>query len=110
MKSHNSNALPIACSLTGREAASRKDSTAKILLRSLRVLEIENGYEFVFPGDSELVSRITELVVAERKCCLFLTFEILFEAAEGPIRLRVTGPDGAKDFIREELNLAPRTG
>lgn len=72
--------------------------------------EIENGYEFMFPGEGGMVADIVELVVAERTCCPFLTFEILFEAAGGPVLLRVTGPDGAREFIREESILAPHTG
>ena len=110
MLDHNPNALPIACNLSGREAARRKESIMKVLRQAVRVREIEDGYEFTFPGDGGPVAGIVELVVAERACCPFLTFGILFEAAGGPIRLRVTGPDSARELIQEELILPPRTG
>lgn len=110
MPDRNPNTLPIACNLSGREAARRKESTAEVLHQAVRVREIEDGYEFMFPGEGGPVAGIVELVVAERACCPFFVFEILFEAAGGPIRLRVTGPDGAKEFIQDELILTPRAG
>lgn len=81
----NPNPLPIACNLSGRAAARRKSSTMRVLRGALRVRDIENGYELVFPGEGGMV-------------------------AGGPIRLRVTGPDGAKELIQEELILAPHGG
>lgn len=110
MPDRNLKPLPIVCSLTGREVSLRKDSTSKVLRRASQVREIEDGYEFTFPGNGELVSGIVEVVVAERECCPFLEFEMHFEAAGGPIRLRVTGPSGTKGFVQEELGLASHTG
>ncbi|HET7478697.1 MAG TPA: hypothetical protein VFJ72_04175 [Rubrobacteraceae bacterium] len=97
------DALPIACNLTGREASQRKESTIEVLRRAEQAREIEDGYELLFPGDDEMVRGITEVVIAERSCCPFLAFETLFEPDGGPVLLRVSGPPGAKDFIRDEL-------
>lgn len=40
-------------------------------------------------------------VVLERKCCPFLTFELVFEQEGGPIALRMRGPGGTKEFMAE---------
>jgi hypothetical protein len=39
-------------------------------------------------------------MVAERECCPFLTFELVAHPNLGPVNLRVTGPPGAKDFLK----------
>ena len=67
----------------------------------MRASEIEDGHEFVFPGDAGWAIRLAEFVVFERECCRFLNFEIFFEPEGGPIRLRVRGPEGAGDVVAE---------
>ena len=47
--------------------------------------------------------KLTELIVAERSCCPFLTFELAF-GTDG-ILLRVRGPQGTRQFIRENAFL-----
>jgi len=46
-------------------------------------------------------------VEAERACCRFLRFSLELEPGEGPIRLRITGPEETKAFLEEELGLRP---
>ena len=61
--------------------------------------ELEDGYEFRFPGSEEWATRLTEFIVFERECCPFLAFELVFEPEGGPIRLRVRGPEGVKEIV-----------
>lgn len=62
---------------------------------------VPDGYRFRFdPGVFELVARFVE---NERKCCPFLTFAIELAATGGPIWLRLTGPEGTRDFLDAEL-------
>ena len=72
--------------------------------------ELEDGYEFAFPGDADRAMRITSFIVAERACCPFFAFELVFEPDEGAILLRVRGPEGTKTFIEEELFAASGPG
>jgi hypothetical protein len=37
------------------------------------------------------------------ECCPFLTFELAAEPNHGPMIMRVTGPAGAKEFLRTIL-------
>jgi hypothetical protein len=43
------------------------------------------------------------MIVAERECCPFLTFEFVAQAGMGPGIVRLTGPAGTKDFLKTVL-------
>ncbi len=100
--------LLVACTLSGPEQTTRRAEVEEIFGECLRADELEDGYEFFFPGSEEWAVRLTELVVFERACCPFFTFELVFEPEGGPIRLRVRGPEGAEDIVAEMF--ASRTG
>jgi hypothetical protein len=93
--------LLVACTLSGPEQADRRGEVEGIFGGCLRTGELEDGHEFVFPGDAEWVVRLAEFVAFERGCCPFLTFELVFEPEGGTIRLRVRGPEGAKSLVAE---------
>jgi len=95
---------PVECRLSGEEQERRRESVARDLFSAAQESrELDDGYELLFPGGEELVERLTSFVVSERKCCPFLTFEMLFEPEGGPVSLRVWGPEGTKSFISDEL-------
>ena len=100
--------MPLACSLSGQEEAERRDEVEKLLEACLRVDELEDGYEFRFPGSADLTAKLTEFIVSERECCPFFAFELVFEPGGGPIGLRVRGPEGAKDIVAELAALRVR--
>jgi len=91
--------VPLACNLSGPEQAGRRGEVEKVFEGRLRADELEDGYEFLFPGKGEWATRLTEFIVFERGCCPFFAFELIFEPGEGPIRLRVRGPEGAKEVL-----------
>ena len=93
--------LPLACSLSGPQQALRQEEIGKIFEECLRVDELEDGYEFGFPGSARWATKLTEFIVFERECCPFFTFDLLFEPGGGPIRLRVRGPEGVRDLVAE---------
>ncbi|HET7271251.1 MAG TPA: hypothetical protein VFI90_09195 [Rubrobacter sp.] len=84
----------------------RLEAVRGLLDRSRLVGELEDGYEFAFPGDAAWAMRLTGFIVAERSCCPFFTFELVF--GPGGILLRARGPEGTKKFIGEELSAASR--
>jgi hypothetical protein len=55
------------------------------------------------PGDGKCIAMIAKMIVAERECCPFLTFELIAQPNMGSVIVRVTGPTGAKDFLRTVL-------
>ena len=65
--------------------------------------ELPNGYEFRLADGPTLISQLAEFVSLEKLCCPFLNFGIEVQAEGGPVWLRLTGRDGVKAFIREEI-------
>ena len=100
----NPDDTPIACSLTTAEFRNRE---AKLLaqFRSgiVEAEELQQGYTFRFPSDGKWITCVAELIVAERECCPFLTFELAALPNKAPLIVRVVGPPGAKHFVRALL-------
>ncbi len=92
----------IACKLTDEEQQKRREELSRKLFSGReKINELEDGYEFVFPGGAEWATEVVRFVVLERECCPFFTFELVFEPHEGPISVRMRGPEGAKELIEE---------
>ena len=96
--------IPIACCLPARELRER-EATLLAQFRSavMATEELPDGYSFRLSGDGTWVAVVAELIVAERECCPFLTFELAAHPNRGPVIVRVTGPAGTKDFLRTIL-------
>jgi hypothetical protein len=94
-----SSDTPVACSLSDREFRDR-EATLLAEFRSAvtTTRELPDGYVFRLPGDKRLIALVTELIAAERECCPFLAFTLIFASNMGPIDVFVTGPVGAKEF------------
>lgn len=67
-------------------------------------IALPNGYGIRFPPDA--LESVARFVVNERKCCPFLSFELTLGPDAGPLWLRMTGPDGTRAVLDDELNLA----
>jgi hypothetical protein len=79
-------------------------TTKKLVQAIQRVQEIENGYEFTFPNESELIFGIAEFISNERLCCPFLEFSLNVLSDRQPISLSLTGPIGTQEFLRAEFD------
>ena len=95
--------LPIACELSERGQRSRREISHKLFSGCKEVRELEDGYEFVFPGAQEWIEGLARFVAEERECCRFFAFELLFEPDLGPVALRMRGPAGTKEFLAGQL-------
>ena len=94
--------LPIACNLADQDFARRGQAVAESIFAAVEeTVELVDGYAFRFPADETWLPRLIEFVTAERRCCPFFTFEIACEPDQGPIWLRLRGPEGVKAFIRD---------
>jgi hypothetical protein len=69
-----------------------------------KVQEVENGYEFTFPNETQLISRIAEFISNERLCCPFLKFTLTIISNREPVSLSLTGPLGTQEFLRAEFS------
>jgi hypothetical protein len=98
---------PIACDMSVLSPAQRQTHLAnsRELFASVQAItELPDGYEFKVVDDANVIVKLAEFVTLEKLCCPFLNFAIDVEAEGGPLRLRLTGRDGVKEFIREEVS------
>jgi hypothetical protein len=99
-----SKPLPIACELSEAGLRERREELSRGLFAGCRSMrELEDGYEVVFPGGGEWIERLARFVAAERECCGFLSFELRFEPAMGPVSLRMRGPEGTREFLATQF-------
>ena len=95
---------PVTCKLTTPELQKRK-ATVIAQLKALVVIkkELSNGYSYEFEGTDDNLDKLNTFIKAERLCCDFFTFQLTVE--ENKARLNITGPAGAKEFLKEEVDL-----
>ncbi len=97
---------PLVCNMGVLPPAQREAhirTTAELIQSVQSVREVENGYEFTFPNETELISKIAEFISNERLCCPFLQFSLTIVADREPISLALTGPFGTQEFLRSEF-------
>ena len=68
-----------------------------------RVDELPNGYAFQFANETSVWTMAAEFVSLERLCCPFFEFRLEVAREHGGICLSLTGRDGVKPFIMEEI-------
>jgi hypothetical protein len=100
----DSGDMPIACRLSDPELRQREATLlAQFKSAVFSTEELPDGYAFHSLGDKKTMVLVCELILAERECCPFLTFELTAQPNMGPVRVRVTGPSGTKDFLKTIL-------
>lgn len=67
--------------------------------------ELDDGFALRISSSRFPPSRVVEWITLEQRCCPFLAFELRFDPAQGPVWLHLRGGPGAKNSIRNELNL-----
>jgi hypothetical protein len=106
MELRQPDAPALVCILDAIPEAERPEHAALVArLFGERVLEkadLPNGYAFRFPADA--LDELAQFVSRERRCCPFLAFEIVVTPAESPVSLRLTGPEGTREFLAAELS------
>jgi hypothetical protein len=92
----------LACTLAPGELSQRREEIiAALFKRAVGTRELDQGLEFVFPGEETLISSLMDFIKFERNCCRFLRFELIFEPEQGSLHLRILGTPEAKPVIRE---------
>lgn len=100
------NTMPIACDMnvfTPDERERHIQNTQSLFRSVLETRDAENGFEFTFPLESGTVLKLADFIANERLCCPFLEFALSVTPNPEPIRLSLTGPEGTREFLREEL-------
>ena len=95
---------PVACCLSDAELRKREATLLTQFKSALTATEeLADGYAFRLPGENRWLAVVANLIMAERKCCPFLTFQLTAERKMGPLTIRITGPDRAKEFLKSIL-------
>jgi hypothetical protein len=108
--STNATRKPVvfACNMKAMSPTQRKRHSEVLspTLQSakLNVNELTDGYAFQFPSDVRTYQTVAEWVGNERLCCPFFDFDIRVGDESAPMTLRITGPEGVKQFIKAELS------
>ncbi|MBS2032237.1 MAG: hypothetical protein JST54_30335 [Deltaproteobacteria bacterium] len=97
---------PMACDLHALDPAQR--ARHQVLSQKLRTAvielrELDAGFGLHVDAAKMPLTELAEWIDAERRCCRFLTLALAAEPHQGPVWLRLSGPAGAKDFLRAEL-------
>ena len=96
----------LVCKLPSAEMHQRKLTVlASLKKQVLEKKELSNGYAFRFDGSDKVVDELTEFIKTERECCSFFTFNLSISGDKSQAWLELTGVEGAKDFITQELEL-----
>ena len=101
------NQSPLACDMTAISVEQRPVHLAKsreLFSQIQETRELPDGYEFRFADGADVLRPLVDFVALEKLCCPFLGFEIEVEAESGPVWLRLTGREGVKAFIKEEIS------
>src|SRR5262245_27770067 len=102
----NNKTRELTCNLTTPELRERKVTImANLRKQILLTRELKNGFAYRFPGTDSIVDELAAFVKTERACCEFFNFDLSISGNKSEAWLKITGPKGAKDFIKTELEL-----
>jgi hypothetical protein len=94
----------MACKLTTPELQKRKaEVIASLKDKVIFKQEINNGYKYKFDGDDQVIDELVAFIKTERLCCDFFSFGLSIDGDYA--WLSISGPDGAKGFIEQEMEL-----
>ncbi len=97
--------LPLVCTLTEAARPEREQHIHKLFGSSQERHELEDGYAFRFAGTDEYATQLFNFILAERSCCQFFRFELVFEPAQSAIWLHMRGPGEVKELIQGQFLL-----
>lgn len=98
--------ISLSCNMSVFTPSQREShilNTAQLVQAVQQVQEVEDGYAFIFPNETELIVHIAEFVSKERLCCPFLEFTLKIISNSDPISLSLSGPAGTQEFLRAEF-------
>lgn len=95
----------LACKLTSPELRKRKEEVIAVLKQKvLERKELADGYNYSFDGSDDMLDTIASFIKSERLCCPFFEFKMVV-SPNNAISLEISGPEGVKEFIVNELGM-----
>jgi hypothetical protein len=94
----------LSCKLTTPELQERKRTViAELKSLVLERKEVENGIQYKFESSDRLIDLVSNFIKTERLCCDFFDFSLDVAADTAFMWLKLSGPDGTQEFIKEEI-------
>jgi len=94
----------LSCKLTSSALRERKATVITSLKKKLVIKkDIPGGFEYIFPGSDEIIDELADFIKSERLCCDFFQFSLNISGDIKEARLSITGPEGSRRFLEEEL-------
>lgn len=98
------DSLPIVCTLPEGDRELRRAELMRSFAELVtEVAELSDGYRLRFARRDGLIETLGRYVELESGCCSFLTFALEVPAGADFVALRLTGPEGTKDFLRSAV-------
>ena len=101
----NGAVIPVACHLNDAEFRVRE---AMLLDRFreavIKTQEIPSGYSYELPFSDCSLLLLADFILLEKECCSFLSFSIQVNAGDRTVSFILSGPNGAKDLIKDLFN------
>lgn len=100
--------LPLFCGLSVLDPAQRQHhqaNTRQLFGSVQQIEELPDGYAFYWPAAAGTILTVAEFITMERLCCPFFDFALEIKSKGGPLRLKLTGREGVKQFMLAELGL-----
>jgi hypothetical protein len=102
MNTHPIESQPIFCDLTTISASDRKQHllTVTQLFQAVQeVRKLPDGYALRLTNEGDIFMAMARFVENERRCCPFFGFGLEIEPNGGPLWLRLTGSQEAREFL-----------
>lgn len=97
---------PIACDISSisDDKLDQHRQNAEAIFKAIKeIREIENGFTFRLPADTELIQTVSSFVARERLCCPFFDFTLFIRSQYEPIWLQLSGREGVKSYIKDTI-------
>lgn len=101
------NKLMPSCSLDAAAQIKRGNEViAKTFSKATVIKELPDGYDLIFPHSAELAAELNDIAQFERQCCASFTWEVVEEAAQKQVHLKVFGSQAVKKELMAGLGAA----
>ena len=99
--------IELACQLSNRDQVQRMNQLHQTIFTKIdQVIERVDSYELIFQKpDDRLSDELGEFIKFERVCCPWLTFQLTYQADEGPISLKMGNSVETKEMVKLVMEL-----
>ncbi len=95
----------LTCKLTTPELQQRKKTViAELKSQVLEKIETDQGFKYEFEGSDKMLDLLNSFIKTERLCCDFFLFTLTASTDTKFTWLELSGPEGTKDFIKNEID------